>query len=336
MGSNNNPHENPGTLILIPVYNDWTSLALLLPRLEAALSSAGRNADVLVIDDGSTQEMDADFPEGPWSALGHVRVLKLRRNLGHQRAIAVGLAYVEDLLKPAAVVVMDGDGEDDPNDVPRLLERMEFEGNRLIVFAERTRRSESFAFRLGYQGYRLLHRLLTGIAVRVGNFSAIPSDRLASLVVVSELWNHYAAAAFRSRQPFCTIPTNRSRRLHGQTKMNYVGLVTHGLSAISVFGDIVGVRLLGFAMLLATLAAVGLVAAVVIRLATNLAIPGWATFAVGLCLILLIQSFLLMFVFSFVTLAGRQGSSFLPSRDYPYFVSGVHSLGQRHGGTHGI
>ena len=46
--------------------------------------------------------------------------------------------------------------------------------------------------------------------VRVGNFSAIPRRRLESLVAVSELWNHYAAAAFQSRQPYCTIPTQRA------------------------------------------------------------------------------------------------------------------------------
>ena len=78
----------------------------------------------------------------------------------------------------------------------------------------------------------------------MGNFSVIPRERLASLVVVSELWNHYAAAAMRSRQPFCTIPTRRAERLDGESKMNFVGLVVHGLSAISVYSDIVGVRLL--------------------------------------------------------------------------------------------
>ena len=72
-------------------------------------------------------------------------MLRLRRNLGHQRAIAIGLTYIQAQMTTAyeAVVVMDGDGEDAPEDVPRLLARLEAEGGRSIVFAERTRRSES-------------------------------------------------------------------------------------------------------------------------------------------------------------------------------------------------
>ena len=144
-------------------------------------------------------------------------MLRLRRNLGHQRAIAVGLAYVEDCLQADAVVIMDGDGEDDPADVPRLLERLEEEGDEKIVFAERTpavgvtRVSGSFMHCTS-----CCTLLLTGKGVRVGNFSAIPRRRLSSLVVVAELWNHYAAAVFRSRQPYCMIPTRRAERLCGR------------------------------------------------------------------------------------------------------------------------
>ena len=164
---------------------------------------------------------------------------------------------------------MDGDGEDDPADVPRLLEHLEGGGRGQIVFAERARRSESVIFRVFYAFYKLLHLLLTGKGVRVGNFSAIPRRRLSSLVVVSEIWNHYAAAVFRSRQPNCMIPTRRAQRLCGKSTMNFVSLVTHGLSAISVYSDVVGVRLLVMSVLLAVLTTIGIVAAVIVRLATD-------------------------------------------------------------------
>ena len=79
-------------------------------------------------------------------AIGRVEVLHLRRNLGHQRAIAIGLAFVEaERPRCRAVVLMDSDGEDAPEDVPRLVARCEQEGRRKIVFAERTKRSESAA-----------------------------------------------------------------------------------------------------------------------------------------------------------------------------------------------
>jgi glycosyltransferase involved in cell wall biosynthesis len=307
-------------VVLIPVFNDWDALRKLLPRLDAVLATHGLEADVLVVDDGSTLEPDDIVGPVSFGALARVDVLRLRRNLGHQRAIAVGLAYVEDCLHADAVVIMDGDGEDDPADVPRLLSRLEAEGNRPIVFAERRRRSESIRFRIFYFLYRLVHYILTGKGVRVGNFSAIPRQRLSSLVVVAELWNHYAAAVFRSRQPHCTVPTRRAQRLCGRSTMNFVSLVTHGLSAISVYSDVVGVRLLVMSALLALVTLGGICAAVIVRMATNWAVPGWASSMVGLLLILFVQAVMAAFVFSFMILGSRHGSTFLPRRDYSFFV----------------
>ena len=312
--------------MLIPVFNDWESLALLLPQLDEALAARGIEADVLVIDDGSTTEPDGDPERRSFNALRRIDVLRLRRNLGHQRAIAVGLAYIDDCLQSRAVVVMDGDGEDNPADVPRLLEHLERTGQDRIIFAERTKRSESPCFRIFYAMYKLSHHLLTGQKVRVGNFSAIPRRRLSSLVVVTEIWNHYAAAVIRSRQPHCSIPTRRSGRLTGRSTMNFVSLVTHGLSAISVYSDVVGVRLLVLSVLLAVVALGGIVASAIVRLTTDWAIPGWATSTVGLLMILLGQAVIAAFVFSFMILGARHGSTFLPRRDYSFFVGSVWTL----------
>ena len=319
------------TVILLPVFNDWASLAQLLPRLDSALAAHFLTVDVLVVDDGSTEEPRDELDTRSFAALRRIDVLRLRRNLGHQRAIAIGLAYVEDCLQAGAVVVMDGDGEDDPADVPRLLERLDEEGNGKIVFAERARRSESRGLGFFYMLFKLLHVFLTGKGVRVGNFSAIPRQRLTSLVVVAEIWNHYAAAVFRSRQPYCMIPTFRSRRLCGSSSMNFVSLVTHGLSAISVYSDVVGVRLLVMSIVLAFLTLGGIVGAVVVRLATDLAIPGWASFTVGILLILFVQAVMAAFVFSFAILGSRHGTTFLPRRDYSFFIGSIwtwHGRGQ--------
>ena len=324
--ANARPCREGSIVILIPIFNDWESLALLLPRLDDALAARGLEADVLVVDDGSTAEPDRDATARPFGALRRIDVLRLRRNLGHQRAIAVGLAYVEDQLQAEAVVVMDGDGEDDPADVPRLLEHLQADRQGRIVFADRTRRSESLVFRVFYSWYKFLHHLLTGQKVRVGNFSAIPRRRLTSLVVVSELWNHYAAGVIRSRQPYCSIPTHRSQRLRGRSTMNFVSLVTHGLSAISVYSDVVGVRLLVMSVLLAGLSFAGMVVAFLVRLMTDRAIPGWTTSTVGLLLILLAQAVMAAFLFSFMILGARHGSPFLPRRDYFFYVGSVRTL----------
>jgi hypothetical protein len=308
-------------VVLLPVYNDWTALRKLLGKLDAALSSRGIEADILVVDDGSTEPFDDPSEGADFAAIRRVGVLHLRRNLGHQRAIAVGLAHLDARRPPCrAVVLMDSDGEDDPDDVPRLVERFEGEERRPIVFAERTQRSEGPAFRAFYTLYRLAYRMLTGRSIRVGNFSLIPVERLSGLVACSELWNHYAAAAFASKQPHATIPTRRAPRLDGRSKMNFVGLVIHGLSAISVHSEAVGVRLLIASLGTIGLVVLALVATLAVRLTTDLAIPGWATTAFGVLLILLFQATMFLFVSSFMVLSGRNASGFLPMRDYAHFI----------------
>ena len=111
--------------------------------------------------------------------------------------------------------------------------------------------------------------------------------------------------------------------------MSYVSLVVHGLSAISVYNEIIGVRALTAALALMALSLVGIVAIVSIRVFTDLAIPGWATTGVGVLLLVLLQAFLFSMVFSFITLANRQGLSFLPARDYIYFVGRIIDVYQR-------
>jgi polyisoprenyl-phosphate glycosyltransferase len=318
--------EGPKVVILIPLYNDWSACRLLLSSLDDALRGKVNAARVILVDDGSSQQAPEDFRAGSLLVLQQVDVLRLRRNLGHQRAIAIGLSYIWEHVPCETIVLMDSDGEDDPVDVPRLLARYREESGEKIIFAERTRRSESWTFVLFYRLYKGLHRLLVGMSVRVGNFSAIPRGRLESLIVVSELWNHYAAAVVKSRQPFDTVPTRRADRLAGRSGMDFVRLVAHGLSAISVFGDIIGVRLLVATLILIALTIVGLVATVVLRLATDLPIPGWATSTFGLLTVILFQAVMLSIQFSFIVLGGRQGTSFLPCRDYAYFVASFRTL----------
>ena len=307
-------------VIALPVFNDWTALAHLLPRLDAVLCAHELRATVLVIDDGSTEPAPSALTAARFHAMPSLRILRLRRNLGHQRAIAIGLAYVEQHLPCEAVILMDADGEDAPTDIPRLVDRYRSENGTTIVFAERRRRAEGLLFRVLYRAYLVVHRALTGYGVRVGNFSIIPRARLRGLVVVSELWNHYAAAVFRSRQPYSTIPTRRAQRLSGTSHMNFVSLVVHGMSAISVYGDRVFVRLIVFASGLAATAVAGLCAVVGVRLLTDLAVPGWATMAAGFLALILVQALMFIASLTFLGLSSRQQAPFVPARDYRLYV----------------
>lgn len=307
-------------VVLIPVYEDWEVVSILLPRLGEVLDEAGQTASLVVVDDGSHSRGEGlglpsrGFTDGT--------IVRLRRNLGHQRAICVGLAWVNAHLPGATTIVMDSDGEDDPKDVPRLLAAFSAAGGGKVVFAARRKRSESLAFRAGYFAYRQLHRLLVGLPVRVGNFSVLPWSCLRRLVVAEELWNHYAAAVVRGQLPRLELPTHRGRRLAGGSKMRSVPLVLHGLSAIAVFADVVSVRLLVVGAMVAPVALVVAFASLA-SLSTQ---PGWLAFAGLAGSVAVFQVAILGGMLAVGALAGRRGAGFLPERDALAFVDTSESL----------
>lgn len=306
--------------ICIPVYNDWSSLERLLQELDEALSPRSRRVRVLVLDDGSEDPPPPRLTRNSRRTLECPRLVRLKRNLGHQRAIAVGLCLLASENEPCSVLIMDGDGEDDPDDAHRLIERFESLRSKAAVFASRAKRSESLLFRIGYRMYRVLHRALTGIPVRVGNFSILPWEHVQTLVVAPELWSHYAAAVVKCRLAVETIPADRRERYAGQSKMNLVSLVVHGLSAFSVFADIVGVRLLLATLLLMVLSSGALVGVIAVRAFTDLAIAGWATTAAGLLALLNFQAFLMALTLAFIILFGRNARNTPPISEFRLLV----------------
>ena len=319
-------HKTSHLTILTPIYNDWAPLAQLTHGLDAVLASAGRHASILVVDDGSQHEPEMTEAPLALEAITAIEILHLRTNLGHQRAIAIGLAHLEAHDPPDAVVVMDGDGEDRPEDVERLVQALEADGGVRVVFAERRRRSEGALFAFFYWLYRLVHLVLTGERVRVGNFSVIPRDLLRRLVAVSDLWNHYAAAVFHARIPFTTIPTTRGTRYAGKSQMNPVSLVTHGLAAMSVFGDRIAIRMLIVTCALTALVVAWAAAFVVWHLAAGQALPDWTFYGVAGLALLVFLGFATSLAFVFIILAGRNSSGFLPFREFGHYVSHTTSL----------
>ncbi len=307
-------------VVLIPVFNDWQAVALLLPALDQALSDCPMRSEVLLIDDGSSEPPAPALLGQNLEHMQAVNVLHLRRNLGHQRAIAVGLVHIHEHLPCAAVVVMDGDGQDRPRDVARLIDEFGRGPGGCVIFAERARRMEKFSFQLCYRLYCALHWLLTGLHVRVGNFSIVPWRAVERLVVVSELWNHYAAAVYRARLSYRAVPMDRGPRIHGQSKMNFVALLVHGLSAISVYSDIVSGRLL--ALVTASMLALGCTGAAWagFRMTGHAPAPGWAVYAAAVILILGAQALLGSFLLVFVIISARANMTFIPQRDAHHFV----------------
>jgi glycosyltransferase involved in cell wall biosynthesis len=319
-------------LILIPVFNEWELLGELALRIDAALGEAGLSADIVLLDDGSTSEPEGRLKLPELTAVESIEILRLARNLGHQRAISIGLAWASENRPGRTVVVMDGDGEDNPADIPKLLARYDAEQGRKLIFAARTRRMERWQFQVCYRVYQFVHLLLTGHRVRVGNFSVVPPAAVQQLAVISETWNHYSAAVFNSRIAYDMVPTPRDRRLGGRSRMNFTALVVHGLSALSVFSHIIGVRLLIASGILILAALAGLIVGSINASAgdgTAAAAPGWLPAISAWLLATMVQAVILGSAFVLLVLSSRQGTSFIPKRDYRYFVATVTSVTPR-------
>ncbi len=305
--------------VLIPIFNDWEAGAGLLRQLRAELIASDRSYRVVLVDDGSTVGPGPGF-QAAAELFDDVRILHLRGNVGHQRAICIGITHVALQGDLDALVIMDGDGEDRPSDVPRLLDALEASGHRRIVFAERTRRSEGLLFRAGYLSYRALHRVLVGEPIRFGNFSAVPASMLARFLALPQLWSHYAAAVLAVGIPHENIPTERGRRVSGNSAMNIPALVTHGLAALSVYSERIGVRLMvmgcGFLLLLAGV----LGGAFLFSLGPGAVVPGavWVWLLSGILAVLLILA--LGGATVAIVLANRNHATFLPVRDCQYYI----------------
>jgi len=308
-------------IALMPLYDDWEVADVICRELDETFGGRAEiELQVLMVDDGSSSARPAHLCSGPFKNIRALHLLRLRRNVGHQRAIGIGLAWLHEHAAADAVLVMDSDGQDRPADIAALLRAFEQEGRRSAVFAARRKRPESTLFRISYGLYRGFHRMLRGFAVRIGNFSVIPTAHVARLLVSSDLWSHYAAAVVRSRVPLVTIPIDRGERIKGRSTMDFVALVAHGLSAISVFRERVGTRLLVGAVSGAALFAVLLVAAVVLALVAQPAVPAGVWVAAGAAAFLTFQAVLALFVLAFIIMSQRDLLGFLPIRDYAYFI----------------
>jgi hypothetical protein len=108
--------------------------------------------------------------------------------------------------------------------------------------------------------------------------------------------------------------------------MDFVSLVGHGLSAMSVFSDKIAVRMVALTGFLVGVVVLAIAAIIGMRLFTDVALPSWTTFAIALIAVLLSQAALLAVVFSFMIQSDRARSSFIPAREYEPFVESFYRV----------
>lgn len=304
--------------VVLPVFNDWDALEAVLKDL--AQSGTCATYHVIVVDDGSSTDSPPGFPNlSTPSEICGVEVVRLAFNLGHQRAIAVGLSLAAELDGVGSIVVMDGDGEDRPSDIATLIAASKCNPDHVVV-AQRAQRSENWQFRSGYLAYKLLFRLLTGRTIDFGNFCLLPASAVRRLVRMPELWNNLAASVMRSRLRSVRVPVNRGQRVAGRSRMNFPALVLHGFSAMSVYSDVVFARMLTAAGMGGIASILGLLVVAGIRIATPYAIPGWASTVFGDLLIILAQSIVMVVAVTLAVLGTRSQRPIVPLMDAPGFI----------------
>lgn len=307
-------------LIVIPVYEDWSVLSRLLRQIDVEAALQGQRVGAILVNDSLTDSDEIRLQTDALNRFVHIEVLTLGRNLGHQRAITVGLSYIYRHYQAKNTLVMDADGEDRPEEIGELLAKSQNDPDR-VIFAGRHKRSESPWFRGFYWIYKKTFKLLTGKPINFGNYCLIPASRLKSLMLTPEIWNHFSAGIIKSHIPYSVIPTERGERLDGRSRMGFSSLVMHGLSAISVFMEVVAVRLVLFSLALIVLTVVAAVSVVVIKYATNLALPGWSsTIMMGLG-ILFMQGLLISTLLTFVIFPLRSMRNFIPADDCAVYIA---------------
>jgi hypothetical protein len=307
--------------VVTPVLDDWPAFGRLLEEISVLGAELPLLLEIIAVDDGSKVPFELQSAGIASSLIRSIEIIQLAVNLGHQRAIATGLADIARREDLDGVFIMDCDGEDRPADLPKLFAAsQDYPG--LIIVARRAQRSERRSFKTGYAVYKFLFALLTGQRIYFGNFCFMPMACVRRLAFMPETWNNLPAAILRSRICHFSVATARGSRYFGRSRMNLATLIAHGLSAMSVYIDVAFVRILLGALIIAVITLLGIALAVAIRFMTSLAIPGWTTVVVGVLSLLLMQVAVMVVPMLLLVLASRNSRPMVPFVDAGVFVAG--------------
>ena len=218
--------------ILIPVYNDWRSVFKLLENINVIVSTLEGDFSVIIVNDASTEakpKLSTDFEK-----LKSIKVINMKKNRGHARCNAAGLKYINEKEDFDYVIPMDGDGEDRPEELSLLIEKIK-EYPDTVVTANRVKRSEGFIFKFCYLFHKYLTLVLTGQKIKYGNYTCLPKSIVSELVNEPATWSSFSgslAKIVKERKP---VPSERGTRYFGPSKMSFLNLLKHSLSIIAVF-----------------------------------------------------------------------------------------------------
>lgn len=213
--------------IIIPVYNEREAIPELCGGLKDVLAGLAKSAEILFIDDGSRDGSGAELDELAQSD-ARVQVLHLRRNYGQTAAIMAGFQHCTG----DVIIPMDGDGQNDPADIPRLLDKLS-EGYD-VVSGWRTDRNDRFSRRLpSVVANRLISSLLGVPLHDYGcTLKAYRREVVEDVRLYGEMHRFIPIYAAWEGARVTELPVTHHPRLHGKSK--------YGLGRISrVFLDLV-------------------------------------------------------------------------------------------------
>lgn len=312
-------------ICLTPVFNDWESFSILVNFIEKYIDQKNFQIQIVAINDDSTEDyIEFNLPKSI-----PTEIVNLKINIGHQRAIAVGLQYINDQIKDFDyVIVLDSDGEDKPEDIPKLISKCESSNNSKIVFAQRNKREESILFKIGYFIYKNIFYFLTGQKINFGNFSCIPKKLLNRIVVQENLWNHYSGSIIQSKTPFDKVILDRGKRYAGQSKMNFTSLVLHGLSSISVYFDSLSVRILKLSLFGVLICFLSVISVLYVKFFTDASIPGWASNLILIIFSIILQLSSVTLIVLLMQLSSRKNIKSPSIKIYEEFIESKQHLKQ--------
>ena len=218
--------------ILIPIYNDWKSVFKLLENIDLQIAEWDAEVSILIINDASTEERK--LTELSYANIKLVRVMNLKRNQGHARCNATGLKFLTEKEDFNYVILMDGDGEDRPEELTSLFKKSK-ENPLKTVTANRIKRSEGPFFRLLYECHKILTYVFTGKLVKFGNYSCLPRKEASRLVQEACIWSSFSGSVTKIIPDRVSVPSIRGRRYFGPTQMSFFKLLVHSFSIIAVF-----------------------------------------------------------------------------------------------------
>jgi glycosyltransferase involved in cell wall biosynthesis len=207
----------PELSIIIPVYNEEDNIYPLYKELNGVLSTLGWTYEILFVDDGSTDSSFSHLKE--IHDKDHaVKIIKFKRNFGQSAAMKAGFDYARGRI----IVTMDADLQNDPHDIPALVQKIS-QGKDDVVCGWRYKRNDSLSKKISSKIANRFRTLLTGEVIHDSGCTlrAYTKESVADIELYGELHRYIPAMLLWKGYNVGEIKTNHRERSFGKTKYNW-------------------------------------------------------------------------------------------------------------------